>query len=184
MMDARKPTFVTQNNLMISHQTVYVLEYVHLNAKMDGSNATDKFNMMGKFISTVKDKMFATLKLETLMTFGAQTHLLLMAAQKPVHHTKYCAHLKKASLDVWKNKNAKIDHSTTMIIIAQTIPIVPLFAHDTLSIAQEVLMIMVAKIQTSVSQKRETLMVIFAQFIVPRPVISIHNSNARELETQ
>jgi hypothetical protein len=59
-MDVRKQIFVTQNNLTTSHQMVCVLEYVPWNAKMDGSNATDKFNMMESFIRAANYKIFAT----------------------------------------------------------------------------------------------------------------------------
>jgi hypothetical protein len=61
-----------------------------------------------------------------------------MAVLKHVHHIKFCVPLVKDPLDALKKQFAGIGHKTIKTIGAQTIPIVLLFAHHTMSIALEV----------------------------------------------
>ena len=62
-------------------------------------------------------------------------------------------------------------------------PTVPQFAHPTMSIAQEVLRKMDAKAQIFVSKNTETLMVMYAQYIVLRTAKMMKYS-VQEHETQ
>jgi hypothetical protein len=61
-----------------------------------------------------------------------------MAVLKHVHHTKFCAPLVKDPLDALKKQFAGIGQPMIKTTIAQTILIVLLFAHHTMSIALEV----------------------------------------------
>jgi len=168
MTVVKKTIFAYQSNLMISPQTVCAQELAPLNAKTGKSNVTVPLITMETSTRDVRDKMSATPKLKIPTEYSAQENPILMDAHTRAHQKRYCAQPKKDPLDVKKLLPVKIDQPTTKENTAQIPPTVPQFAHQTTSIAQEVLMKMDARNLIFVLKNTEISMETYAQYTVQK----------------
>ena len=99
------------------------------------------------FTRDAKDKMFATPKLKMSMECSALENLTPMVALILAHPKKSCVLPRKDLLGAKKQLRVKTEQPMIKENIAQTLLTAQLFAHQTMSIAQEDLMKMDARTQ-------------------------------------